>query len=69
MGLLGALGLSPAQMVVATVTLSMTFPCVATFIVLWRELGGRRLAASMGIMIASAMAAGAAVRLLLAIRV
>jgi ferrous iron transport protein B len=55
--------------VVATVTLSMTFPCVATFIVLWRELGGRRLAASMGIMIASAMAAGAAVRLLLAIRV
>jgi len=69
MGLLGALGLSPAQLVVATVTLSMTFPCVATFIVLWRELGGRRLAASMGIMIASAMAAGAAVRLLLAIRV
>ena len=68
MGLLGALGLTPVQLIVATVTLSMTFPCVATFIVLWRELGGRRLAASMGIMFASALAAGAAVRLLLSFR-
>ncbi|NLM71449.1 MAG: ferrous iron transporter B, partial [Synergistaceae bacterium] len=62
MGLLGALGLTPEQLVVATVTLSMTFPCVATFIVLWRELGGRKLWASMGIMFASALAAGTVVR-------
>lgn len=68
MGMLGALGLTPAQLVVATVTLSMTFPCIATFIVLWKELGGRRMAASMGIMIASALIAGTAVRFLLSIR-
>ncbi|WP_338022302.1 hypothetical protein [Aminiphilus circumscriptus] len=52
------LGLSPQQLVVAVVTLAMTFPCIATFIVLWRELGGRRLAASMGIMFFTAFAAG-----------
>lgn len=68
MGMLGALGLSPAQLVVAAVTLSMTFPCIATFIVLWKELGGRRMVASMGIMIASALIAGTAVRFLLSIK-
>ena len=65
MGMLGTLGLSQVQLVVATVTLSMTFPCIATFIVLWKELGGRRMAASMGIMIASALIAGMTVRVLL----
>jgi ferrous iron transport protein B len=54
---------------VATITLSMTFPCIATFIVLWRELGGRRMAASMGIMIASALVAGVSVRMLLSLSV
>ncbi len=65
LGMLGTLGLSPTQLVVATVTLAMTFPCIATFIVLWKELGGKRLAASLSIMIASALAAGMAVRLVL----
>ncbi|MBL3539442.1 ferrous iron transporter B [Aminivibrio sp.] len=68
-GMLATLGLSPAQLVVATITLSMTFPCIATFIVLWRELGGKRMAASMGIMIASALIAGISVRLLLSLSV
>jgi ferrous iron transport protein B len=68
-GMLATLGLSPAQLVVATITLSMTFPCIATFIVLWRELGGRRMAASMGIMIASALVAGVSVRMLLSLSV
>jgi ferrous iron transport protein B len=45
----------------------MTFPCIATFIVLWRELGGKRMAASMGIMVASALIAGVTVRLLLSL--
>ncbi|MEA4953369.1 MAG: ferrous iron transporter B [Aminivibrio sp.] len=66
-GMLATLGLSPAQLVVATITLSMTFPCIATFIVLWRELGGKRMAASMGIMVASALIAGVTVRLLLSL--
>ncbi len=68
MGMLGALGLSPVQLVVATVTLSMTFPCIATFIVLWKELGGKRMAASMGIMILAALIAGTAARMLLSIK-
>ncbi|MGD9822339.1 MAG: FeoB small GTPase domain-containing protein [Aminobacteriaceae bacterium] len=68
-GMLATLGLSPAQLVVATITLSMTFPCIATFIVLWRELGGKRMAASMGIMIASALVAGISVRMLLSLSV
>jgi len=68
-GMLATLGLSPAQLVVATITLSMTFPCIATFIVLWRELGGKRMAASMGIMIASALIAGVSVRMLLSLNV
>ncbi len=68
-GMLATLGLSPAQLVVATITLSMTFPCIATFIVLWRELGGKRMSASLGIMIASALTAGMTVRLLLSLNV
>lgn len=65
LGMLGTLGLSPTQLVVATVTLAMTFPCIATFIVLWKELGGKRLLASLAIMIAAALTAGMAVRLVL----
>lgn len=64
MGMLATLGLSPSQLVVATVALSMTFPCIATFVVLWRELGGRRMAGSMAVMIASALLAGVSVRFL-----
>lgn len=68
-GMLATLGLSPAQLVVATITLSMTFPCIATFIVLWRELGGKRMVASVGIMIASALTAGVTIRLLLSFKI
>ena len=39
--------------------------CIATFIVLWKELGGKRLLASLAIMIAAALTAGMAVRLVL----
>ncbi|NLB84387.1 MAG: ferrous iron transporter B, partial [Synergistaceae bacterium] len=65
LGMLGTLDLSPTQLVVATVTLAMTFPCIATFIVLWKELGGKRLLASLAIMITAALTAGMAVRLVL----
>ena len=57
-GMLVPLGLSPSQLVVATVTLSMTFPCIATFVVLWKELGARDTAKSLGIMLFTAFAAG-----------
>jgi len=57
-GMLVPLGLSANQLVVATVTLSMTFPCIATFVVLWKELGARDTAKSLGIMLLTAFAAG-----------
>jgi len=57
-GMLIPLELSPEQMVVAMVMLAMTFPCIATFVVLWKELGYKRMLASSGIMIAGACSAG-----------
>lgn len=57
-GMLLPLGLTPQQMVVAVVTLAMTFPCIATFIVLGKELGGKKTAASIAIMLATALLAG-----------
>jgi ferrous iron transport protein B len=56
--------LLPSQMVVAVVTLAMTFPCIATFIVLWRELGVRDMLKTIGIMIVAALAAGGALNVL-----
>ncbi|MFP4482934.1 MAG: FeoB small GTPase domain-containing protein [Thermovirgaceae bacterium] len=58
-GMLLPLGLSPSQLVVAVVVLAMTFPCIATFIVLWKELGSKRMLASFGVMTGSALVAGA----------
>jgi len=57
-GMLVPLGLTADQLVVATVTLAMTFPCIATFVVLWKELGARDTAKSLGIMLLTAFAAG-----------
>jgi ferrous iron transport protein B len=58
-GMLLPLGLSASQLVVAVVVLAMTFPCIATFIVLWKELGIWRMLASVGVMIVAALTAGA----------
>ncbi len=38
-GMLGTLGLTAKQLVVAATVLAMSFPCIATFTVLFRELG------------------------------
>jgi len=57
-GMLVPLGLSASQLVVATVTLAMTFPCIATFVVLWKELGATDTLKSLGIMLITALAAG-----------
>jgi ferrous iron transport protein B len=64
-GMLSTLNLTPQQLIVATVTLAMTFPCIATFIVLWKELGGKKLAGSLAIMIFSALTAGSLLRIVL----
>ena len=66
-GMLLPMRLAPGQMVVAVVTLAMTFPCIATFVVLWRELGLRDMLLSMGIMILAALTAGGILNALFAL--
>lgn len=58
MGLLIPIGLSASQMLVAVVVLAMTFPCIATFIILWKELGSKRMLMSSAIMISAALITG-----------
>jgi len=58
LGMLAPLGLSAKQLVVASVLLSMFFPCIATFVVFLRELGVRKMLISTGIMISAALMTG-----------
>ncbi|WP_281745147.1 ferrous iron transporter B [Thermanaerovibrio acidaminovorans] len=64
-GMLMPLNLTLNQMTVAVTVLAMTFPCIATFIVLLRELGPRDTARALAIMGASAVAMGTAMNLIL----
>lgn len=67
MGLLIPLNLTAHQTLVAVVVLAMTFPCIATFVVMWKELGAKRMALSSAIMMATAVAAGAALNFILSL--
>ncbi|MFC1999006.1 FeoB small GTPase domain-containing protein [Chloroflexota bacterium] len=64
-GMLGALNLSAGELVVGSVVLAMFFPCIATFVILFKELGLKRLLASTGIMIAIVFAAGGILNLIM----
>ena len=64
-GMLSPLGLTLNQLVVASVVLAMYFPCVATFVVLIKELGVIDMIKSAGIMIFSALLVGGILNLLL----
>jgi ferrous iron transport protein B len=64
-GMLLPLGLDLPQLVVASVVLTMYFPCVATFTVLIKELGIKDMAKSAGIMAASALIVGGLLNLIL----
>ncbi|MCK5850947.1 MAG: ferrous iron transporter B [Kiritimatiellae bacterium] len=64
-GMLGILGLTPKQLVVATTVLSMFFPCVATFAVMWKELGIADTFKSVLIMILSSVIVGGVLNLVL----
>lgn len=66
-GMLIPLRLTPDQLVIATVTLAMTFPCIATFVVLWKELGYKKMFASLLIMIVSALTTGTILRMVLSL--
>jgi ferrous iron transport protein B len=58
MGMLSPLGLSTQQLVVGSVVLAMTFPCIATFVMIARELGLKLLGLSTLVMLIAAVAAG-----------
>jgi len=57
-GMLAPLGLTAKQLVVSTTVMAMVFPCVATFVVLARELGARDMLKATGIMLAAALIVG-----------
>jgi len=65
LGMLAPLALSAKQMVVGSVVLAMFFPCIATFVVLLRELGVTGMLKAAGIMIAAALLTGGLLNLIL----
>jgi ferrous iron transport protein B len=65
LGMLAPLALSAKQLVVGSVVLAMFFPCIATFVVLLRELGVVDMLKSTGIMIAAALITGGILNLIL----
>ncbi len=65
LGLLAPLALTSGQLVVGSVVLAMFFPCIATFVVLIRELGIINMLKAMGIMVASALIVGGLLNLIL----
>ena len=66
-GMLLPLGLTINQAIVASVVLAMYFPCVATFVVLIRELGVVDMIKSSVIMITSAFLVGGLLNLILVV--
>jgi ferrous iron transport protein B len=64
-GMLAPLALTAKQLVISSTVLAMFFPCVATFVILARELGARDLLKAIGIMIAAALIMGSLQNLIL----
>ena len=65
LGMLAPLALSNEQLVVGSVVLAMFFPCIATFVVLLKELGVINMLKSAGIMIMTALLVGGILNLIL----
>jgi len=64
-GMLAPLALTAEQLVVGSVVLAMFFPCMATFVVLLRELGVTGLLKAVGVMITAALVVGGLLNLIL----
>jgi ferrous iron transport protein B len=62
--MLGALDLTAGQLTVAVTVLAMLFPCIATFVVLWKQLGWADLGKSVVLMLASSLLVGSVLNLL-----
>ena len=58
MGLLTPLALTAHQLVVASLVLAMFFPCIATFVILTRELGVKDMMRATAIMVVTALLVG-----------
>ncbi len=65
LGMLAPLALTPEQLVVGSIVLAMFFPCIATFVVLIKELGVINMLKSAVIMVASALLVGGLINLIL----
>jgi ferrous iron transport protein B len=65
MGMLTPLALTAKQLVISSTVLAMLFPCVATFVILARELGLLDLLKAFGVMIAAALIMGSLQNLVL----
>ena len=64
-GMLGALDMTPHQLVISVTVLAMSFPCIATFVVLAREIGVAGLLKAFAIMLISSLAVGIGLNLIL----
>jgi ferrous iron transport protein B len=65
LGMMAPLNMTPGQLVVGSVVLAMFFPCIATFVVLLREIGWSGLLKSMGVMLIAALGTGGILNLIL----
>ncbi len=64
-GMLAPLGMTAMQLTVASTLLAIYFPCIATFTVLYRELGLKGLLKSMALMLVITVAVGVTMRAVL----
>jgi ferrous iron transport protein B len=64
-GMLLPLGMSPLQLVIATTLLTIYFPCVGTFAVMFRELGIRDMIKATAFMAGTAFVVGGVMRVVL----
>ena len=64
-GMLLPLGMSPMQLVIATTLLTVYFPCVGTFAVMFRELGIRGMIMATAFMAVTALVVGGVMRVVL----
>jgi len=64
-GMLAPLSLSVKQLIVSAVVLSMFFPCVATFVIMLKELGWKDMLKATLIMVAASLLVGGLVNLFL----
>jgi ferrous iron transport protein B len=64
-GMLLPLGMSPMQLVIATTLLTVYFPCVGTFAVMFKELGVRDMIKATAFMAGTSLVIGTVMRLIL----